>query len=497
MPVGHGNPHTSPAEEAALEQPPDELAAGELRSRAATGVALLGARGVLVYAVGIVANLVLARLLVPRDFGLVALGTTVLVVGMFIAYGGFSAALIRRREHPTVPELESVFGVQLAIAVVIAMAVMGVALPAGEDGLVVATMALAVPLVVLRTPAVIMLERRLEYRVIATADVLEGLVYYAWAVGTVAAGMGVWGMATAVVVRAAVGTATVLIASPMKLVRPRWGWSDVRPLLGFGVKFQAATVAAIAREQLLNVAIAAVAGLATLGVWNLAWRVLQVPSLLFATVGRVAFAALSRLLDAREDPRPVLERSLAVLVAVTGVVVVGMVSVAPALPAIVGEGWEDVPAVLLWSGIALLVAAPVSVVGVGYLYAIGEPGIVALATLGSAIVWLGVSLPLLDEFGAPVVGVGWIGGAAVHTVVVWRRTAVRSGGARLGRAGVSTLVAAAAAVGGWLIARSAGEPFVGAVLGLAVGEAVVVLGLVALARPALKDLSSLVRRVGT
>ncbi len=419
------------------------------------------------------------------------------MVGQYIAYGGFSAALIRRRERPTMPELQAVFAAQLALAAAIVLGVTAVALPAGNDGLVVATMAASVPLIVLRTPSVIMLERRLEYRVIATADLLEGLVYYAWAVGTVAAGLGVWGMATAVVVRAVVGTATVIIAGPMKLVRPRWGWSDVRPLLGFGIKFQAATLAAITREQLLNVAIAAVAGLATLGVWNLAWRVLQVPSLLFATVGRVAFAALSRLLDANEDPRPVVERSLAVLVAVTGVVVVGMASLAPALPAIVGEGWEDVPAVLLWSGIALLVAAPVSVVGVGYLYAVGEPGIVALATLASAVVWLGVSLPLLGRFGAPVVGVGWIAGAAVHTVVVWRRTALRSGGASLGRAVPATVVATVATVGGWVIAQSADGTFVGAALGLAVGEAIVALGLVTLARPALKDLSSLVRRVGT
>jgi O-antigen/teichoic acid export membrane protein len=281
--------------------PPDELAAGELRTRAVTGAALLGARGVLVYGVGIVANLVLARLLAPRDFGLVALGTTVLVVGTYIAYGGFSAALIRRREPPTRPELEAVFGMQLAIATVIAVGVTAVALPAGDDGLVVATMAASVPLVVLRTPSLIVLERRVEYRVIATADVLEGLVYYAWAVATVAAGMGVWGMATAVLARAVVGTATMMVAGPMKLVRPRWGWSQVRPLLAFGIKYQAAAVAAIGREQLLNVAVAAVAGLATLGVWNLAWRVLQVPSLIFSTVGRV-HRAVAAARGARGSP---------------------------------------------------------------------------------------------------------------------------------------------------------------------------------------------------
>jgi O-antigen/teichoic acid export membrane protein len=452
---------------------------------------------VVVYAVGIGANLALARLLAPRDFGLVALGTTVLVTGTYIAYGGFSAALIRRRDAPTAEEMEAVFGVQLAIAMVLALAATGIALPAGNDGLVVATMAAGIPLVVLRTPAVILLERRLEYRVIATSDVAEGLVYYLWAVGTVAAGMGVWGMATAVVVRAIVGTVILVVAGPIKLVRPRWGWGAVRPLLSYGLKYQAATVVLIGREQVLNVSIAAVSGLATLGVWNLAWRVLQVPSLLFATVGRVAFPALSRMLDAKEDPRPAVERSLAVLAAVTGILVVAMVSLAPGLPAVVGGEWEGVPAVLLWSGIALIVAAPVSVVGSGYLYAAGEPGAVAIATLASSIVWLAVSLPLLEPTGAAAIGVGWIPAAVVHAALVWRRTVALTGAARLGRAGAGTAVALAAAGTGWLVADSMHAPLVGAGLGLVAGEVIVLLGLLAFARAALRDLSLLARRVGT
>jgi O-antigen/teichoic acid export membrane protein len=477
--------------------PPEELAAGELRNRAAAGAALLGARGVVIYAVGIVANLVLARLLVPRDFGLVALGTSVLVFGIYLAYGGFGAALIRRRDPPTPRELEAVFGLQLVIATVIALAVSAAALPAGNDGLVVATMAAGIPLVVLRTPAVILLERRLEYRVIATSDVAEGLAYYVWAVGTVAAGLGVWGMATAVIVRAIVGTAILVIAGPIKLVRPRWAWGEVRPLLGFGLKFQAATVVLIAREQLLNVAIATVAGLATLGVWNLAWRVLQVPTLLFATIGRVAFPALSRLLNANEDPRPAVERSLAVLAATTGILVVAMVSLAPGLPTVVGEGWEGVPAVLLWSGIALIVAAPISVVGAGYLYAAGEPGAVALATLASSVVWLGVTLPLLDSAGAAAVGIGWVPASLVHSALVWRRTVELTGAARLGPARRGALPALAGAGAGWLVAQSVDPPLVGAAIGLAVGEAIALSGLLIFARSALRDLSSMARSLWT
>ena len=174
-----------------------------------------------------------------------------------------------------------------------------------------------------------------------------------------------------------------------------------------------------------------------------------------------------------------------------------MVSLAPGLPAVVGDAWEGVPAVLLWSGIALIVGAPISVVGSGYLYAAGEPGAVAIATLASSIVWLAVSLPLLEATGAAAVGIGWIPAAAVHAGLVWRRTVGLTGAARLGRAGAGTAVALVAAGTGWLVAEAVHPPLAGAALGLVAGEVIVLFGLLAFARPALRDLSMLARRVGT
>ena len=56
-------------------------------------------------------------------------------------------------------------------------------------------------------------------------------------VATVAAGWGVWGLASAQLVQAASGTALMVAAAPMKVLRPSLRWSRIRPLLGFGVRF--------------------------------------------------------------------------------------------------------------------------------------------------------------------------------------------------------------------------------------------------------------------
>jgi O-antigen/teichoic acid export membrane protein len=473
-----------------VEDSTDRPEAGEIRDRAAGGAALLGARGLLIYGFATVANLVLARLLTPEDFGVFALGLVLVMVGTYAGDGGFGGALIRREQAPSPRELEAVAGLQLAATLLVTVVVAAIAVPLGRNGQVIALMTASLPIVMLRIPSVIVLERRLDYRVIATADLVEAVIFYSAAIALVLLGLGVWGMAAAVVVRGAVGSAIVIFKGPLGPVRPRWAWHQVRPLIGFGARYQLAAVILVAREQVLSVAVGAVAGLATLGVWSLAWRVMQVPGLLFQTVGRVAFPAMSRLLESAQDVRSVLERQVATVAAVNAVVVAAVVGFAPALPALVGDDWSDVPAVLLWSGVALVSAAPIVAASMGYLLAAGEAGPVVTATTASAIAWLAVTVPLLDPLGAAAVGIGWIAATITMALMLWPRTAARSG-ASVRHMAVPTALALAAVGVAWAVAHQPDGRLLGGVLGLLAGQLAVFAGLFAASRPALAEVRAL------
>jgi O-antigen/teichoic acid export membrane protein len=200
--------------------PLETLGIDEVRERAAGGAAVLGARGAIVFAVGLVVNIALARLLVPRDFGVVALGSVLLVVGSQISDGGVGAALIRREEPPERIELEAVAGLQMAAAWALALAGAGGAALFGRDGLVIALMLASLPILSLRIPAGIVLERRLSYRPIAFVDLVEAISYYAWALTSVGLGFGVWGLASAVVARAAIGALTMMFVGPVVAACP-------------------------------------------------------------------------------------------------------------------------------------------------------------------------------------------------------------------------------------------------------------------------------------
>ncbi|MEA2309544.1 MAG: hypothetical protein QOI65_1830, partial [Thermoleophilaceae bacterium] len=265
----------------------------EVRDRAAGGAAVLGVRGAITFALGIGANIALARLLVPRDFGVVALGSVLLVVGTYLVDGGLGAVLIRRERPPERIELEAVVGLLFLVAADIAALGAAAAVSFGRDGLVIATMLVSLPIWSARIPAAIVLERQIQYRPIAFVDLVEAVAYYAWALVAVAVGFGVWGLATAVIARAVVGVVAMNRVGPVGFVRPRWSWRHVRPLVPFGAKLQATALVAMARDQGLNVGVAGIAGVATLGVWSLAYRILQVPTLIVTTATRVSFPAMS------------------------------------------------------------------------------------------------------------------------------------------------------------------------------------------------------------
>ena len=473
--------------------PGDVLDADEVRRRAAGGAAALGVRNAVLLAAGVVVNLVLARLLAPADFGLVALGQTLVLVGGYLSSGGIGVALVGRREPPARRELEAVLGVQLAAAAALAAIFALAALPFGRDGAVVALMLATLPLSTLRLPQSIALERELRFRTIATVDVVELLAQYAWALATVAAGAGVWGLASAVVVRGIAGAVAMVRLSELGWVRPRLSWREVRPLVAFGARFQAAAGVSVARDQLLNAGIAAIAGLGTLGVWALAFRVMQVPLLLFTTLYRVSYPAMAKLLAAGRDPRAAIERGVALTGVAIAFIVVGIAAGAPALvPALLGDRWDAVPPILGLGGIALMITCPVSAATVGWLYAAGDPGTVLRAFAAHAALWLVVALALLEPVGPEAIGIGWIAGALGDATVLGLAAARRTG-ARVARRLAPPLIAALAAGGaGWAI--SATSETVGAgVLGLAAGEAILLATLLLLANRLLREAVALAR----
>jgi O-antigen/teichoic acid export membrane protein len=463
----------------------------EVRGRAVAGVAALGLRSVVMVLAALGGNVVLARLLTPRDFGIVAIGSTLVLGGTFIADGGIGTSLIGRSDPPKQRELEAVLGAQLLTSTAVAAAAATAALFVGGDGPVIALMLVALPLISLRVPQAIVLERELEFRKVATVEALELVVQYAWAVAAVAAGAGVWGLASAAIVRSATGSIAMTLVGRVRSLRPRLSWSETRPLLGFGVRFQAVPLLSVVRDQLLIAGVAVLAGLSAVGVWALAVRIMQVPILVGGVLQRVAYPAMARLLDAGRDPRPAIERGIGATAVVTAPIVTAIAAGAPALvPPLLGDRWDQVPELLAGGSAALMIATPVSVAMVGWLYSVGDAGTVLRSTAWFAGTWVVAGLILVATVGLEGLAAAWLVSAFAYVYSLGR--VARKMDVRVGR--LVTVPVAVFGVGvacGWLLS-SLGGALAGTV-GVAAAELVVAIGFFAFCREDLRLATTLAR----
>jgi O-antigen/teichoic acid export membrane protein len=444
----------------------ERFSAEEVRQRAVGGAAMDLLRGLGGQFVGFFGTLILARLVTPREFGTVALGATFVIFANFLADGGVGAALIRKADEVERADLRALLAFQLGISSGIALVIGGALSAFGTVGQVTALMVMTIPLKAVRAPAVIVLERQLNYRPLAIVEVAEAICYYGAAIALVVAGWGVWGLASAAVVRALAGTIILLFLTPAARLIPSPSWTRVRAFLGFGFRYQAVGVTGLLRDQGVNGLVAVLAGVPALGVWSIANRILQVPLLLFSSLWRVSFPGMARLVATRESMGETIERVVSVVTVAAGVILVPLVAATPAwVPALLGRQWTDVVPVIPPACLHLMIFAPISVALLGYLWAIGEASAVLRATLIGTPLMIGTIIPLLLWIGVPAVGFGWLAAGVGEATILILSARKHVEFSLIDGLLPPTVVGIGAAAAGWFVSSTVGATIVGGLSG--------------------------------
>lgn len=470
------------------------MSGDEVRRRAVRGVVAVVSREVVVRVFGLLGNVVLARLLTPRDFGTIAFGSTLMAFGYLLANGGVGSQFIRDQDEPSAADLRALQGISFAGSFAVFTIIAAIALPiGGRVGQVSTLMAVSLPLSSLSAPNGIIAERRMLYSPSIRADILQTIVYNIVAIGLVVAGAGVWGLAIGLVVSTLVGSVTLIVLGPLGFVRPVLSLSTTRRFLAFGLAFQASSIASLLRDQAINVLAATLGGLRVLGVWSLTGKILSAILLVFTALFRVSFPAVARLIERGEDAREAVQRALSLSTAVTGFSVVAIGGAAPALvPVVFGARWNGAVDVLPWSAAGLLVAGPVATTAVSFLYAKNEPGTVLWSVIAHSLTWCAVAAALLPSVGAEALGIGWVAGCAVDVGILARA---------LGRHRIAVspfsvppaLAAGAAGSASWLTILAVGPTLPGLIAGLAVGEAGYLLIMLVARRSIMRDVYGTIR----
>jgi O-antigen/teichoic acid export membrane protein len=483
-----------PTPQDAPEQAP-LLARSEIADRATRGAISVMARGFGIRAIGLLGNILLARMLLPADFGMISLGNTIMAFGAFLASGGLGATLVRQAGKVARHDLQAVFGFQLAITTVVALLVTAVGVPLGQAGALAAIMTWSLVIDSGRAPTSIPLEREMAYRLVLQAEVIEVFAWNAFAVAAVVAGLGVWGVAAAQIVRALTGYLALTLRGPTGFMLPRLAWARTRHLLSLGIKFQTLQVVLLIRDEGMAIAIAAIGGFEALGVWNIVYRFTTVVIILMESLWRVSFPAMSRLRETGEDPMPVVERAAGMAAVVSGVLVVPLAGAAPALvPVLFGSHWTPAVRVLPLAACAVMLAGPITSIAFGYLLSEARAGVLLRMAIADGLTTWAIGLPLLAAVG--VIGLG-AGQAASGIVDLLFLTAAVWGGSY--RRGFSiTLVplgaVVAACIPAWLIAVALGKGVVALLASVAIGELLYAALVTIARRTTVKDAVRLGRR---
>ena len=398
------------------------LKAGDIRRRAASGAALLTAKGIFAQVLGLLSTIVVARLLLPSQLGLYAIALTISTFLLMLGSGvGMGAALIRRSAAPEHADLGAFVALQLIVSSVLVGVVILATRPFGLVGQLTAVMVVSAPIIAFRGAGLVVLERQLLYKRIATAETAEMVVYYVWTVVTVVVGWGLWGLATATVARAVAGTALIVALTPTGVIWPRYDRPRIRAMLGIGLRVQAVDFVFALRDQILVLGAAAVGSVSIVAYWGLVLRALQAPQTLLLTLLRVSFPAMSRTRSAGGDPASMLPRLLPVAVILTGLLLAPLAGAAPALvPFLFGEKWSPAADTLTLACLAVVIHTPVLIAGQSFLWTAGDARTPLRASIADAVVVVAVGLPLVPIVGVLGLGIGAVACAIAHTAILAR-----------------------------------------------------------------------------
>jgi O-antigen/teichoic acid export membrane protein len=411
-----------PLEVEPIETDEPALTTEDIRRRAASGAALLTGKGVFGQVLGLLSTIVVTRLLLPSDLGLYAIALTVSAFLLMLSGGvGMAGGLIRRTAAPELADLRAYVALQLVVTTLLVAIVALVALPFGIVGELIVVMVASAPISAFRGAGLVVLERQLLYKRIATAETAETIVYYAWTIVTVAIGWGLWGLATATVARSIVGTVFVVALSPTGIVRPQFDRRRIRGMFGIGVRVQAVDVVVSLRDQILVLGTAALGSVSIVAYWGLVLRALQAPGMLLWSLVRVSFPAMSRTRSAGGDPGAMLPRLLPAATILAGLLLAPLAGSAPALvPFLFGQRWSPAAGALSLACLAVVIHTPLLIAGQSYLWTSGDAKTPLRAAIVDGVVCIAVGLPLVPVVGVLGLAVGGVAAAVVHTAMLAR-----------------------------------------------------------------------------
>lgn len=412
---------TSPADAPIAQQ---AATGGQLGRAAASGALWLTAQKWLVRLSGLATIAILARLVSPTEFGVVAVASSVLPFVYLLSDLGLSTYLVQATD-PDQRVLSTGYWLSLTAAAILGGALFAAApllaslLGAPAAASVMRVMLISVPLVVLASVPTALLRRRMRFRLLALQGAAGAVLAQVAAVLVALAHGGVWALVVQALTSVAITSGSAWLAARW---RPSATFSrmDFVTMARFGYKVVAVELVAILRGWAETAIVAISLGTSALGYLSIAQRLVQVAQDLGGSaVAPVSLVVLAKVRDTPERLRQAYQRALRLVYGTVSPVLIFVAVAAPVvIPFLFGPQWsQSVPVArgLAVAGILTLGAF----LDQGLFYALGRAGrwlayssVTDVATVGATA--------LAVSRGLTAVAWAFVAVAFVATVARWR-----------------------------------------------------------------------------
>lgn len=315
-----------------------EVSLEEVKARAVRGVVAIMGRGFFIQFVAQISQFFLLAFLSVEQMGVFWIVSAAVGFLVFFSDIGLAAALIQKKEKPTLSDLRTTFTVQqiLILSILIILYILtpyfrNVYNLTEEGVMLLYALGISLFLSSLKSIPSILLERKLEFSKFIIPDLLESLVYSLVVVYFAWRGLGIRSFTYAVLLRGVIGVATIYALQrwPIGFALSR---KSLTGLFRFGVPYQINQLIAVVKDRGVTLALGAVIGTQGVGYLGTAERASQIPLRQFLDpITKVTFPAFARMQEHKSELADSVTRTLMVITFFVFPSVLGIYLVSPIL----------------------------------------------------------------------------------------------------------------------------------------------------------------------
>ncbi len=328
-----------------------------LRHKVLRGGAFLAFRQAVGIVLSLTGVLLVTRVIGPRQYGIYAMAMGIVTFLYMLGTWGMDVYLLRKKDKPSEHEFNQAFTVLLCISLVFALGLAAlspliasfVKTPAVTR--LIIFLAVAIPLNLLALPAIVKLDRDLDFRQVAINELLGQTSMYVVAVPWAFAGGGAWAPASGFVMQQLV---LLLLSYKSAKYRPSLVWDGalVMRMLKYGLAYSSSTWVWQLRGLVNPLIVSRFAGAEAVGYIAVSIRFVEVLAFAKQATWRIAMAALAKISEDSGRLRNSVSEGMKLQAMAVGIPLALFALVGPILiPFGLGRTWA--PALIVFPFIAV------------------------------------------------------------------------------------------------------------------------------------------------